>query len=397
MIINELVKTNKVLIFGAGKIGRGFINHLLFLSGFESIFIDKSVELCNKLNSRGFYYVNVMGKEISEKIYNFEAVNIENHNEISISIGNADLIFTAVGGKNILSISEAIANGIKYRFRQNNPNNLNIITCENWLEPDRELKNEILKKLSFAESCYMNDHITISEAVIMRSVVDNEDSDLDLQVQDYWDLPINGEKILKPFPKIKHIEIDDDFNHYLERKIYTFNTANASVSYIGSKLGYKYIADAANDQSIISILNILYNETSEALCKKYNVNVDKQKELAERSRIKLQDYRIKDTLERNARDPIRKLSFNDRLIGAARMMIDHGVEPDAILTAIACALFYTGSEHDPTSDALNEMRIDKGLNYVLENVCGLEPESRLFQHIIDRVNTLRTSNYLIAE
>ena len=47
------------VIFGAGKIARGFIGHLLFLSNIPFVFVEKSQALVDLINERGSYTVNM--------------------------------------------------------------------------------------------------------------------------------------------------------------------------------------------------------------------------------------------------------------------------------------------------------------------------------------------------
>ena len=49
------------VIFGAGKIARGFIGHLLYLSGIPFTFIEREKPLADLLNTRGRYTVNILG------------------------------------------------------------------------------------------------------------------------------------------------------------------------------------------------------------------------------------------------------------------------------------------------------------------------------------------------
>jgi len=49
------------VIFGAGKIARGFIGHLLFLSNIEFTFVEKVDTLVDLINERGQYTVNILG------------------------------------------------------------------------------------------------------------------------------------------------------------------------------------------------------------------------------------------------------------------------------------------------------------------------------------------------
>jgi mannitol-1-phosphate 5-dehydrogenase len=49
--------TGKIVIFGAGRIGRSFIGQLFSRSGFEVVFVDINEELISRLNSDKQYKV----------------------------------------------------------------------------------------------------------------------------------------------------------------------------------------------------------------------------------------------------------------------------------------------------------------------------------------------------
>ena len=72
----------------------------------------------------------------------------------------------------------------------------------------------------------------------------------------------------------------------------------------------------------------MYGETAAALSRKHGYPLDEQLEFAQGSKRKPQDYRIVDYIERNARDPMRKLGPDDRLVGSARMVESYGVAPE---------------------------------------------------------------------
>ena len=51
----------KCVIMGAGKIARGFIGHLLYLSGIPFTFMEKADGLVELINERRQYTVNILG------------------------------------------------------------------------------------------------------------------------------------------------------------------------------------------------------------------------------------------------------------------------------------------------------------------------------------------------
>ena len=100
-----------------------------------------------------------------------------------------------------------------------------------------------------------------------------------------------------------------------------------------------------------------------------------------------------DTLERNARDPIRKLGPNDRLVGSARLCLEEGVKPEALSVSIAAAIYYH-SPSDPIAVDLENMRKTKGVDYVLEHVCQIDPNGELALLVKDKINMLKGKGYI---
>ena len=178
------------VIFGAGKIARGFIAHLLYLSGIRFVFVEKNQALVELINQKKRYCINVMGN--SDKnicIDNVSALGYIQENEIVELILDSDAIFTAVGGKNLIDTASIIAKGICKKIDKKEK--LNIITCENWKQPALCLKSEILKYLSDNYLKEFDLYIGITEAVVMRSAIEPDkcsliEDPLLVNVQNFW-------------------------------------------------------------------------------------------------------------------------------------------------------------------------------------------------------------------
>ena len=95
-----------------------------------------------------------------------------------------------------------------------------------------------------------------------------------------------------------------------------------------------------------------------------------------------------DFIERNARDPLRKLGPDDRLVGSARLVLEYGIKPDNLCIAIAAAIYYK-SENDEFARELVRIRTEEGIDAVLENVCKLEPNGELGMLIKEKIALLK--------
>ncbi len=380
------------VIFGAGKIARGFIGHLLYLSKIPFVFVEKSEALAETINERGQYTVNILGNSAKNCVVKgVKALTFSRPEEIVQAIAEADAVFDAVGGKNLKEIVPFLAKGIEAKSHLGG--DLNCITCENWKQPADILKDGILAVLSADARPYFDAHVGITEAVILRSAIEADPSQiaadpLIVNVQDFWELPVDASRVKGTLPAVQGLKPIAEFTGFLERKFYTYNAANGTVSYLGALLGYTVLAEAAHDERILAVLDGVYQETARALSQKHHFPLDEQLAFTQTSKAKLQDYTIVDTIERNARDPIRKLGPDDRLVGSARLVESCGIRPESLCVAIAAAIYYE-NDGDESARRLRQMREEKGVDSVLSNVCGLQPDSELGKLIKEKIEILK--------
>jgi mannitol-1-phosphate 5-dehydrogenase len=142
------------------------------------------------------------------------------------------------------------------------------------------------------------------------------------------------------------------------------------------------LSEAANDPEISLLAAQAGREASEALARRFAFDPEDQHKLADLALAKYQKKEIVDPIERNARDPLRKLSRNDRLIGPAQLALETGVRPVALAQSIAAALRYT-SPSDPAAVRLQEIIKTGGVEAALKQVCGIEPDSELARMVLE--------------
>lgn len=382
----------KCVILGAGKIARGFIGHLLYLSDIPFSFIEKADALVDLINERGQYTVNILGN--SEKncvVKGATAIGFGDAELVTEKIAEADAVFTAVGGKNLPSLVPYLAGGIEKKAKRGGK--LNVVTCENWKLPADILRKGVDEVLAEDAREYFETQVGITEAVIMRSAIESDAEllkvdPLIVNVQDFWELPVDASRIVGELPPIKGLKLIPEFTGFLERKFYTYNAANGTTSYLGALLGYEKIADAAHDERILKVLEGVYQETAQALSAKHNFPLDEQLAFTLTSKRKLQDYTIVDFIERNARDPLRKLGKDDRLVGSARLVQEYGIRPDNLCIAIAAAMYYE-SPTDEFAVELKRMRTEEGIDAILEKVCQLDPNGELGTLVKEKIELLK--------
>jgi len=391
----------KALILGSGRIGRGFVTQLLFENSVECIHFDSNQELVNLLNKCGRYTIHVMGyPELDTHVTNVRAYLINDVGRLAKEWSEADLIFSAVGGKNLPSLGKNIGKAFKVLYDAGKVKKSNIITCENWVNPADDLNRTTLEQLTEEGKKVFQNNVGITEGVILTTGTGSPDgipdNPADTWVQNFKYLPVDKSRIKGEIPRLKYFDFIDDFGNLLKQKLYTNNTSVALVAYLGHLKGIKYVADAANHPDIVPILEEAYREINDALIKGMNIDEESQRKFSIRAKNKYQDRNIIDLVTRIARDPLRKLRKEDRLIGCGLISIRSGGSPKAIALATAAALYYD-EPTDKGSVELQKMRKEKGIDYILTNISELTDsyeDKKLRQMIHEAVDKLKSKGWI---
>lgn len=384
------------VIFGAGKIARGFVAQLLHLSAYALTFVDIDQDLIASLRHEKSYIVHILGDErLNSCIDHYRVINLLDRIGIANVLAEADLVFTAVGGKNLESVGSVIAKA--WDNIDQYPEHLNFITCENWKSAGEVLYKAIEENVENKETWRL--HGAVSEGVVMRiatqpSAEQLEQEPLGVWVQNFWELPINQDTF-KGELDVQGMKLIPHFGRFLEQKLYTNNTSNAFIAYYGYQLGYRIVAEAANAEIMQPMLDALYDEINAIMMATLDADEQAQKELSQKAREKYSDWKIVDQLTRHGHDPLRKLGPEDRLIAPARMALRHGIEPWMIVKAIAVALYFD-DPNDEGAVQLQVMRKTKGIAFVLKEVCKLSETEPLTAMILQEVEALQKAGVLHA-
>lgn len=382
----------KAILFGAGKIARGFLGQLLYLSNFEITFVDVYEPIVSVLNEKKTYHVHVLGdKSLDSDVTHIKAYLFDEKESIYHTFYESDIAFVSVGGNHLTDVAKSLADifnrfGIQKKIK-------NIIVCENWRDAANTFKTAMLKFLNEENKELFEKFIGVSEAVLMRTATqpDEELAKLypqDVWVQNFWYLPIDGSRIRGEIPKIQCVELLDEFGNFLTQKMYTNNTSNAVIAYSGYLLGYEILAEAANSLEISALLDEAYKEINQILVAELGVDEKQQIEFAQKARAKYCDWTIVDKVIRHGKDPIRKLGPQDRLIAPCRMALKHGIYPKTLIDTIAKALYFD-EPSDVEAVKLKMLRQQKGIEYVLQTVCGLDKTERLYHEILKSVEQIK--------
>ena len=353
----------KAIVIGAGKTGRGFIGRLLQQAGVSIIFIDKNKELIDALNARKSFSVSFFGGTASPvTVDNYKAYTWEN-----ADLEDATVIFVSVCGQNLPDVGAALS-GLLSEERK-----YYVITCENASQPAQTLKQAIGKN-----------NLAVSEATVFCTTI--EAQGLDISSENYPYLQCNAQLLEGFVPDVPSIKTIDNFDHFLTRKLFTYNAASCVIAYVGALLGYTDYGEAANDPTVLALLDKNYAATNAAMCKAFGYEEQDQKEFSSLSKAKFCDRTIIDTVARNARQPHRKLGAGERIIGAAKMLHAYGEDASVLELTAAAALLY----RDPTDAVWTTMQAENSYDDILKSVCHLQETDLLYQNITAWIRRIQT-------
>jgi mannitol-1-phosphate 5-dehydrogenase len=179
--------------------------------------------------------------------------------------------------------------------------------------------------------------------------------------------------------RISGLDLSDNPIAYIKRKIFTL-TGHAMLGYLGYNKGYTHIYQSAFDDGIFHTVFSALTECGKGWCTEYGMPpVDFYRYVTVMLR-RFSDTRFKDPCARVCREPIRKLSKNERFLSPAAAALKLGVAPENIIMGICTVLKYD-NDKDEQSVELQRMIKHDGLSAVLEQVCQLDSGSELFRMI----------------
>ena len=360
----------KALIIGPGRIGCGFAGQLLHDSGYDVVFAARTTIMTDYFNREHAYKVRLISTSRSDELLvdGVRAVCTNKNYEVVEEIKSADLIVTAVGVDNIPHIAPLIAKGLKKR---DSP--LNIIAFENLANAGSHLRELVSSHLP---KDFLLTEYGFSGALVTRVVShrlwDPAKKDLITFVGDQpTTFVVKRSDLCTPLPKIKGMIATDEYSALIKRKLFLFNAGHAACAYLGFLKGYHYIHSAIKDPEIREAVLSAMIEGQHGLRARYGQDIAGDKKDLLKILKRFENAALNDSIIRVGRDPRRKLGQKDRLIGAARLAEEAGVQPKNLARIVASALYF--SENDSSSSDLHHEIGILGLHTMLKRISGLDP------------------------
>lgn len=382
--------------FGAGNIGRGFIGALLNQSGYDVIFADVNAQMIEALNATRKYKVHIMDLEPE----NFEVGPVSAFHTadplLVEKIAESEVITTAVGLNILPRIAPVITQGIEERAKRGTERMLYIIACENGVRASSRLAEEVSALLSPQALQYCMRRVSFIDCSVDRIVPPVKTEELtDVCVERFHEWNVDNTQ-LKGELQITGMNVVDNLAAYMERKLYTLNTGHAMLAYLGYLKGYVTIEECTADLALLSIVRSAMSESGAALVQKFDLNAAEHDAYIEKIIQRFRNHYLGDTVSRIGRDPLRKLSPQDRLIAPLKTADGYGFPLNNLLLGIGAALHYQSLD-DPESIRLQKMITELGIADTVAKITDIPAGSPLNEQIEKAYHEVTALPHFIVE
>ncbi len=376
--------------FGLGKIGRGFLGDLLHNSGYRVVFLDVVDALVNQINETHSYTLFSIDRNFDERVIdNVTAYStIRQEAEAIQAIAEAETISTSIMFTNLPKIAPLLAKGLKARVDTGREKAI-IMACENAIMGTDHLK-ELIAETGIISAAELDTVAAFPNVAVDRLALDGEhNGKAGIAVSDAFELAIERKKLPDPDKHpILGAEYVDNLDMFLQRKIYMINCGHALSGYYGQRKGYETVQDALRDPEIQAEVCSAVLESASALEQKFGFTHESLVDYMETMMLKrFLMPGISDDIARVSREPIRKLSPNDRIMGPAYLCEEYGLKNTHLLRGAACAMRFQ-SQEDPQTVELQNFIAENGIQVAITKYTGAKPDSRVFQVILEEYGKL---------
>ncbi len=349
---NWQIDQRKIVIFGAGKIGRSFIGQLFGCSGYEVVFVDVDQKTIDLLNERKSYRVVIKGDTESEILVpNAKAISAMDTSLVAESVSNAGILAVSVGKNALAKVAPVIAAGLQIRYSHQPDAPLDIILAENMLDAGIFLKEKLSESLP--DSYPIDKLVGLVETSIGKMVPIMPQSEIEKDplvvfAEPYNTLILDRKGFKSSIPEVPGLAPKENIKAWVDRKAFIHNLGHATAAYYGF---YKhpeatYMYEVLDDPEVFAFTRNVMLQSAEILLSAYPNDFNKA-DLIDHIDDLLSRFRnnaLKDTVFRVGQDLSRKLGAGDRFMGAIQLARTMGLPHDKITNAMAYGFFFCAKD-----------------------------------------------------
>ena len=394
----------KLLLFGAGKIGRSFISPIFYQSGYEVVFADIDQKLVDLLNEASSYNVTIRDSNHPEReqvitVKNVTAVHLSDTESIKKHSIESDMIATSVGKRGLLSLPELRTDGIRERYRIRKEQPIDIILAEN-IRNAAALFREKLK--SFVPDVPVDEYLGLVETSIGKMVpimttAQLQEDPLSVIAEPYNHLIVDKQGFKNGVPDVPGLDPKMNMKAWVDRKIFIHNMGHATLAYQTNFLhpALKYTWEALEIKEIREITRDTMMQSAEILADKYPeaFTLNQLEEHTEDLLDRFSNRTLGDTIFRVGCDLSRKLNADDRLMIPILTGIKAGKKYSLILQAWVKGCSFNATDENGEvhpEDKKFKTKYAENPLVILSNHCKFDREksSLLYENVQAILNEL---------
>jgi len=342
------IELRKIVIFGAGKIGRSFIGQLFGCAGYKVVFIDTDPVIVAGLNTTGSYRVIIKGeKEEDIIISDVQAISAFEIQNVIESVSTAGIIASSVGKSALEKIIPAIAAGLELRYKRNPDYPLDIIIAENMRDAAeffRERLSGILPKDYPLVKLVGLIETSIGKMVPIMPQTDIDKDPLMIFAEPYNTLILDGKGFKSPIPDVRGLAPKDNIKAWVDRKAFIHNLGHATASYYGFYRHPEsiYLFEVLDDPEVYDFTRNVMLQSAAILKAVYpeDFTMSDLEDHIDDLLSRFRNRALQDTIYRIGHDLTRKLGSDDRFMGAIHLANQVGMTYNMILKAMLCGFFF---------------------------------------------------------
>ena len=361
--------SSRVLIFGAGNIGRSFLTPVFLDGGYDVYLADIDEGLISSLRERGQYDVRICSKggEEVKTVKGFRPIALSDRDALLPLLREVPLVVTSVGQAGLEAVAALLGEVLPRRRDESGrfiP--LDIILAENLREASHFFRRMIRSKLKgeFPMELLGLVETSIGKMVPALSKEERRKDPLAMKGESYNTLILDRDGFVGPLPQAPAVKLVSPIQAWVDRKLFVHNLGHASAAYLGRKyfpeevfiaplMEYDWFSEAIRDV-MLEGASVLIREYPEVFS--LSDLVHHIYDLLER----FANPALGDTIQRVGRDLPRKLGRNDRIVGVMRAAAEGDLSMDGLCRVYLAALEFGNGPSEVRDSAVSELYTESG-------------------------------------
>jgi mannitol-1-phosphate 5-dehydrogenase len=375
------VPNKTIVIWGAGRIGRGFAADLFADAGYGIVLIDRAEPLVQSLRERGQYtVVHTDGRERQDRVMRgFDAWSTTDSGPVAAAVSACDLVAVAVFPQDFPAVAQQLVPGLVRRHEERPDAALDIILCTNLAHAGPAFREPLLAALPPGTRSWAETKVGVVESLVIRMVAEPPPEELARDPLLVWTngyavFPVDRRAFRGKLPSVPTMQFVEDMRAAETRKLFTYNTFHVALAYLGALGGHVRVVDCLDDPWVRAGAEGALRESAAAVQAGCAFEEEDMAAWIEGVIAQTDNPALGDTVARFGADPGRKLRCTDRLFGPLLLARRNGQETPHLIRAIAAALLY-GNPDDAGATEIREQVDSLGPAATVRALCDqVDPE-----------------------